>query len=657
MSNTNEQLTATTISTTYNPRWISQVYVPDLNGDGNSDLLLLGASYPSGPDATPQPSLFAFGDGEGGFLVPSQAVFPSDALKTVHPREAVFADFNGDGDSDVFIACHGWDTSPFPGEQNKLFLSNGNGTWRDASATLPQISDFSHSATVADINGDGNLDIFVSNLYSSTATQSYVLAGSGNGKFDIASNLFPANNGKLLNAGMPTVTSSLLSDLDCDGLPDLVLGAISKSSAPVASVVAWNTDGSFIASPTTDLPFSNIFGTTREAYDIQAMDVNFDGLPDLLVTSISGYPLMGWELQVLINKGNRTFADETSKYILDPVARSGGVPTETSTDSQYWIQFLNLQDVNNDGRMDMVLDERGSTSAPLSQPVIYLHQADGSFSTLRVSDLVSGSKQWLFEYSTEYITYGDTGGFVRLGLYNSTTTAYVLKTEIDPILPTLDPSSVPVYRSGSDQNDNLKGNAGNDHLIGNAGDDAIDGNSGLDSAMFSRNHSSYSLTKIGNSYTVHANVGTDGTDTLINIERLKFTDGTLALDTGKWATAGEAYRLYQAAFDRTPDTNGLAYWISVMDGGQAHEQVAHNFIVSAEFQVLYGADPSNGELITAMYKNVLDRSPDQGGYDYWLGLLNQGQITPEQLLINFSESAENVTLVGMAIEHGIWLGG
>lgn len=70
----------------------------------------------------------------------------------------------------------------------------------------------------------------------------------------------------------------------------------------------------------------------------------------------------------------------------------------------------------------------------------------------------------------------------------------------------------------------------------------------------------------------------------------------------------------------------------------------------------YGASLTDAQLVTALYQNVLGRTPDQGGYDYWLGLLNQGQITHEQTLINFSESDENVTLVGSAIQDGIWLG-
>lgn len=86
------------------------------------------------------------------------------------------------------------------------------------------------------------------------------------------------------------------------------------------------------------------------------------------------------------------------------------------------------------------------------------------------------------------------------------------------------------------------------------------------------------------------------------------------------------------------------------------EQVAFNFIASAEFQSMYGTSPSHVQEVTAFYQHVLGRAPDRGGLDYWTGLLDKSQITEAQVLVNFSESAENVALVGTVIQNGIWLG-
>lgn len=59
-------------------------------------------------------------------------------------------------------------------------------------------------------------------------------------------------------------------------------------------------------------------------------------------------------------------------------------------------------------------------------------------------------------------------------------------------------------------------------------------------------------------------ISLDGeTDTISGADRIEFLDGTYAFDVD--GNAGQAYRLYQAAFDRTPDTSGLSHWIKAMD--------------------------------------------------------------------------------------------
>nr|WP_267876721.1 DUF4214 domain-containing protein [Massilia genomosp. 1] len=116
--------------------------------------------------------------------------------------------------------------------------------------------------------------------------------------------------------------------------------------------------------------------------------------------------------------------------------------------------------------------------------------------------------------------------------------------------------------------------------------------------------------------------------------------------------AGKVYRLYQAAFNRVPDLGGLGFWIERMDNGATLQAIAGGFIGSAEFTTLYGANPSNEVFLTKLYYNVLHRTPDQGGYNSWLGVLNNG--TPRaEVLTAFSESAENKAQVAVVISGGI----
>jgi Ca2+-binding RTX toxin-like protein len=202
--------------------------------------------------------------------------------------------------------------------------------------------------------------------------------------------------------------------------------------------------------------------------------------------------------------------------------------------------------------------------------------------------------------------------------------------------------------------DTFNGTAGNDFMTGLGGNDVLNGNAGVDTAVFSGKRADYTLVRNTNSATVTDKVtGRDGQDTLVSIERLEFTNGSLALDIN--GNAGQAYRIYQAAFNRTPDNSGLKYWIGLMDGGVSLPTVSSAFISSAEFKALYGANPINEVFISKLYNNVLHRAPDLGGYNYWVGLLNTNKIDKINSLIHFSESNENQAAVVGVIQDGIML--
>ena len=137
----------------------------------------------------------------------------------------------------------------------------------------------------------------------------------------------------------------------------------------------------------------------------------------------------------------------------------------------------------------------------------------------------------------------------------------------------------------------------------------------------------------------------------VGIDRLQFQNGTLAFDFD--GTAGESYRIYQAAFDRTPDNAGLSYWIQSMDAGKSLLEVAAGFVASAEFAAVYGANSSNESFVSKLYENVLGRAGEAAGISYWQGELDGGA-SRAAVLAGFSESGENITGVAPAIADGIW---
>ncbi len=224
--------------------------------------------------------------------------------------------------------------------------------------------------------------------------------------------------------------------------------------------------------------------------------------------------------------------------------------------------------------------------------------------------------------------------------------------------------------------DVVNGNGGNDIIRTSAGNDTIDGGSGFDTTAFSSNRANYTISKAGSTVSVKATTGTDGTDTLTNIEYLQFTDQPVVIAPANTSNQYAAL-LYQGALGRTPDPTGLAYWrdlaenlspstkamglygLSDATGNfNGNLSIAGGFTQSTEFISKYGS-LTNNQFVTQLYANVLDRTPDPSGLSDWVGQLSRGT-TREHVLIGFAESAEAVAnatvgFVGIHGHHDAWL--
>jgi hypothetical protein len=184
--------------------------------------------------------------------------------------------------------------------------------------------------------------------------------------------------------------------------------------------------------------------------------------------------------------------------------------------------------------------------------------------------------------------------------------------------------------------------------------ETVVGSAQIDKFVYAASAFSYQVNYSSGRVTVK-NISSGEEDSLTDIERIKFTDKSMAFDiTGN---AGKAYRVYKAAFARDPqsgDMSGLGFWISRIDNGMDMVEVAARFIDSNEFRSLYGQNPTNSEFLTKVYTNVLGRTPDQGGYNWWLNELNTNSSkTKSKVLADFAESSENQTGVASLIGNGI----
>lgn len=198
----------------------------DFSRTGNIDLITASITYNTTlPIASATPSSLKY------WKMMSDGTFVEDASKLsssagcIHPRKALVADFNADGIADVFLTCHGYDAGTFPGEKNKILLSQSNGTFllSDASADVG----FWHGATAFDVNADGAIDVVAVTGGNKLAT----FINDGRGHFSLeAEGRFPT----MASGGYYSIEAV---DVDGDGEKDVVLGGHEMDGATTALLI------------------------------------------------------------------------------------------------------------------------------------------------------------------------------------------------------------------------------------------------------------------------------------------------------------------------------------------------------------------------------------------------------------------------------------
>ena len=343
------------------------IATPDLDGDGTSEIVLSMESFDRDdrPTDVPIEILILHSDGQ-----PYQAF--QNRISRVHARQAIVADFNSDGVDDLFIAAHGKDGAPFPGENDVLILSAADGTHYDASGThLPYLESMSHGASAGDIDGDGDLDIFVITNAGGgrSGLSNYFLINQGNGRFELSRG--ESHLPRQAQSDNAFLTAQFV-DVDQNGAVDLLLaGAGDERQASL--LIFGNGDGTF-SSPLT-LPPPN-WRTTIFTTDIDAKDIDGDGDLDIVLLHtgrFDGKNFKGIFIQILVNRDMK-FYDETEFRIWP---QNFGQPGDFNI-----AHNINLVDLNTDGSLDFVIQSLNPLwkNAPGDvPPQIGLNRGNGFF--------------------------------------------------------------------------------------------------------------------------------------------------------------------------------------------------------------------------------------------------------------------------------------
>ena len=186
--------------------------VADVNGDGLDDLYACGAKGQAGSLLIQQK--------DGRFVSADSSVFEADAM--CEDVDAVFFDADGNKTIDLYVVSGGNEPSSDKTVfGDRLYLNDGKGHFTKAANSLPDIFENKSCVSVADIDNDNDMDVFIGNLADPKAygvpQTSFLLINDGNAHFSVA----PESIISLNNLGL--VTSAQFADINKDGLEDLVV--------------------------------------------------------------------------------------------------------------------------------------------------------------------------------------------------------------------------------------------------------------------------------------------------------------------------------------------------------------------------------------------------------------------------------------------------
>ena len=276
-------------------------------------------------------------------------------------------DYDGDGNLDIFIS-----EPPFQGGGNTptrdiLYKGHGDGTWEYASDTagILTLKDYGECSFFVDYDNDGQIDIFVKNipnLVGETAAN-VLYHNNGDGTFTSVDGA-----GGLADAEHGVTEGSIVSfaDYDNDGYMDVAFGGNGTTEALYHN----NGDGTF-----TDVTAAAGLAPRVNSQGIAWGDYNNDGLVDLYISrgKSSGKGVLNNTLYR--NNGDGTFSDVTSQAKVDD---------RTNTWAAVW------GDYDNDGFLDLFIARPGTNEiGPGNANILYHNNGDGTFTDVAAQEGVA----------------------------------------------------------------------------------------------------------------------------------------------------------------------------------------------------------------------------------------------------------------------------
>jgi len=230
----------------------------------------------------------------------------------------------------------------------------------------------------------------------------------------------------------------------------------------------------------------------------------------------------------------------------------------------------------------------------------------------------------------------------------------------------LDVSSAGVDVSSAGVADNLVGTSasefidggdGDDRLMGRGGDDVLDGGTGTNTVVYEGLARNFAISARADEHTanIRDRFGSEGTDTLYQVQQVQFLDRTIDVTfLVKAASLGAAdfipiIDLYNAYLHRAPDASGLWYWASRFADGATLQGIASSLFASSEAALLRPPGQSIPAIVASAYTDILGRAGDQDGMNYWIGELQSGRLSQDQFGLAFVQAAKGNSADGQVL--------
>jgi hypothetical protein len=333
------------------------IAVGDVNRDGHPDVMLaslcLGGPCEIGGYGNEGSASVLLGNGDGTFKSPV-----SYRSNGIDANAVAVADVNGDGILDLLVTSVA-DIGTIKGYgQVEILLGRGDGTFGSGSVGVSTGGYDATSLVVADVNGDGKPDLLIANqcseiiCYDDVATLG-VMLGNGDGTFQ---------NPLTFDLGDGLGRAIAVADVNGDSKADVLVPAQGFSSG-VVDVLLGIGKGAFHAA-TTYYPGENSWGVVFVA----AGDLNGDGYPDLAVQNHCQLADVcpsfdaGSPVGVMLGNGDGTFGSAIAYFPEGFVSPA-----------------LAIADVNRDGKPDLLIVSNFGSSSGGPVLGVGLGNGDGTF--------------------------------------------------------------------------------------------------------------------------------------------------------------------------------------------------------------------------------------------------------------------------------------